>query len=111
MPYHNLPKAPIAGPAPEGEDDNSSGNTSTADTVVLHLSDQDCSVTIPAPIALEPIALLEQEADLPNLNESQAELLLDEQQMSSDGGSAGKGGPKKRKRVTKMTFFYMTIKA
>ena len=105
MPYQNVPKAPIAGPAPEGED-TSSGNTSTADTVVLHLSDQDCSVSIPA-----PIALLGQEPNLPNLNvmvtdESQPEITQDEQPMSSEaegGAAGGKGGPKKRKRVTKMT--------
>ena len=103
MPYENVPKAPIAAPAPE-EDTSSGGNTSTADTVVLHLSDQDCSVSIPA-----PVALLGQEPNLPNLNqtdESQPEATQEEQPMSSEAeGSAagGKGAPKKRKRVTKVT--------
>ena len=117
MPYHNLPK--VCSPAPEGEDTSSSGHTSTADTVVLHLSEQDCSILLdqdlPTTTAEMPTA--DVDTELPNLTAMPTETamptddvepegtLQEEQPMSSEaeGGPAGAKGPKKRKRVTRMT--------
>ena len=104
MPKKNAPKAPIAIPAPD-EVDTSSSNTSTADRVVLHLTDQDVSVTVPAPVAL----LQEEEPSQPEptQEDTQQEATPEESQPVSseaEGGAAGgKAAPKKRKRGTKPT--------
>ena len=125
MPYHNNNVPKVCSPAPEG-DDSSSGHTSTADTVVLHLSEQDCSILLDQDLAQMPTAEMPTaemptadiptaDEDLPNLTVPPTDTAMatddvveegtPEQPLSSEaeGGPAGAQGKKKRKRVTRMT--------